>query len=276
MDELDDPFAGFCWYDANDRAVGLQELVGEASSLAADMLRAHLESLDQLLIRAAGRLGPVLGGGRAPGGDERVQLATLYRAIDRLSHEYAAARATIGASVEIRAGQIVGAAHLVGMRARMPLGLVAPAPLDGELDEPAPGMVAGYAEMSEVDEARPWTGARWIVRTEDGRRLPARLEMLLRDSSGVDRSLAQDTHRSALRAAVRAAEQGDADARVASGAVDWLLYDWLYAHRDDPASVAVEIAKGRLDDAAIIVEAAHTSIRCRARQDGSLLALPIR
>ena len=188
--------------------------------------------------------------------------------------EYGTALDASATLPDIRGGQIVGTAHLLGYRARTVLGVAGPIPLEGVLDAPAPGMVAGYAEMAEVDPDAPARGARWIVRTRDDRRLPARLDMLLRDSSGVDRKLTQDTHRRALRATVDDARRGHVAADDAAGAVDWLLYDWLHANRDDPSSVAVQIAKGRLDDAQMIVQAAETSILLRTDRDPARLQGP--
>ena len=60
---------------------------------------------------------------------------------------------------------------------------------------------------------------------------------------------------------------------AAACAIDWLLYDWLMAHRDGPDSGAVEI-RGPQTDAAMIVHAASASVVCRARLDPQLLRLP--
>ncbi|CAN5429953.1 hypothetical protein BH23ACT9_BH23ACT9_09810 [soil metagenome] len=273
IEELLDPLQGFVWR-LGGRPIALPDVVADPRRPAGALLRAHLDALDAVLMAAAGSLGQVLGGGRPPSTAERDDLDVLHRTLDRLVHEYAASRTIAGVVADIRGGQIVGTAHMLGVRARTPLGLVAPAPLEDELDIPTPGMVSGHAEMAEVDPHAAWRGARWIVRTQDDRRLPARLGMLLGDSSGVDRDLTQDTHRAALKAATQGAITDAAEPGEASGALDWLLYDWLHAHRDDPSSVAVEIAKGRVDDAEMIVTAAHTSITLRARLRPGLLALP--
>lgn len=272
IEDLVDPLEGFCWHDG-DLPAALPQVVADPLRPAGALLRAHLDALDAVLMAAAGQLGPVLGGGREPVDHEREDLRTLHRTLDRLVHEYAGALQVIGLVPDIRGGQIVGTAHLLGVRARTPLDLVAPAALADRLDEPTPGMVAGYAEMPDVDAGAPWRGTRWVVRCQDGRTLPARLDMLLRDSSGVDRALTLDTHRGAL-VAVTAAAEGAPDPIAAGGALDWLLYDWLHAHRDDPSSVAVEIAKGRVDDAEMIVRAAHRGILCRALSDPDLLHIP--
>ena len=68
----------------------------------------------------------------------------------------------------------------------------------------------------------------------------------------------------ALRSVVSSTDER-ADPWVAAGAMDWLLYDWLMAHRDGPASIAIEIRAGRDDDAALIVSAAAASAVARAR-----------
>jgi hypothetical protein len=262
-----DPITGFHWCHAGGQPATLPELVADPAQPIAPLLHAHLDAVDQVLISAAGRFGEVLGGGRAPTDDEREQLGRFHPALDRMVDEYCAALTTTATLPDIRGGQIVGTAHLLGYRTRTVLGVAGPVPLDGALDAPAPGMVAGYAEMAEVDPDDPARGARWIVRTQDDRRLPARLDMLLRDSSGVDRKLTQDTHRRALRAAVDGVGGSRVAADEAAGAVDWLLYDWLHANRDDPSSVAVQITKGRVDDAHMIVRAAETSIQLRTARD---------
>jgi hypothetical protein len=43
---------------------------------------------------------------------------------------------------------------------------------------------------------------------------------------------------------------------VLAGAIEWLLYDWLMAHRESERSAAIEIRSGRPADAAMIVAAA--------------------
>lgn len=269
-----DPVNGFGWRDVAGRTTTLPALVEDPSNPATALVNRHLDALDQVLIAAAGRFGDVLGGGRGPEQAERIQLGVLSRTLDRLVHGYTLALEVSALPIAIHGGQIVGTAHLLGYRARMVTATAGPVPLDGALDEPTPGVVPGYAEMAEVDPAAPWRGARWIVRTPDGSRLPARLDMLLRDSSGVDRKLTQDTHRQALQTTTAAALTDEADPGVAGGAIDWLLYDWLHANRDDPSSVAVQIARGRLDDAQMIIGAARTSLTVRTRVDPTLLDGP--
>ena len=57
----------------------------------------------------------------------------------------------------------------------------------------------------------------------------------------------------------------------ASGALDWLLFDWIMAHRDGPDSGAVEIRSGKVADADMIVAATAASARIRARFDPALV-----
>jgi len=78
--------------------------------------------------------------------------------------------------------------------------------------------------------------------------------------SGVEKDGALDEHRAALLAVSASA---DADA----GAIEWLLYDWLMAHRESERGAAIEIRFGRPADAAMIVAAAAvSSARARARE----------
>ena len=165
----------------------------------------------------------------------------------------------------------MGTAALLAHRARAETGDLAPEPFDGELDDPSLGVVAGYAELVWVQDEGSIQGARWVIRCEDGRRLPATSDMLLRDSSGVDRELTQDTHRAALASMTSAArdlldtvDRSSTDIQTATGALEWLLIDWLFAHRDSPESAAVEIAKGKVTDAIMIVDAAWTLTDLRA------------
>jgi hypothetical protein len=53
-----------------------------------------------------------------------------------LCFDYAAALDQTGLAADVRAGKIIGTATLFSIRARQPLGLLGPAPLDGELEEP--------------------------------------------------------------------------------------------------------------------------------------------
>ena len=264
---------GFHWVSPAGRPVSLPALVvtdDEPDRLVAT----HLEALDDAMIIAAGRFGEALGGGRRPSRAERDDLRELHRTLDRLCHEYAAGLDLAGLDTEVRAGQIVGTAFLLGIRARQPLDLLGPAPLDGELDDPSLGVVGGFGEMVAADPDRPWRGGRWIVRTQQGRRYPATLSMLLFDSSGVNKDAALEEHREALRSVITAAKAADADPLAVACALDWLLYDWLMAHRDGPDSAAVEIPKGREADAGLIVTAADASVLARATVDPGLLSLP--
>jgi len=265
---------GFHWVSAAGVPVGLPELVPHDEE-PDRLVATHLEALDDAMVIAAGRFGELLGGGRRPANDEeRDGLRALHRALDRLCHEYALALGLTGLAAEVRAGQIIGTAALFGILARQPLGLLGPAPFDGELDAPSPGVVGGFGEMHQVDPGQPWRGGRWIVRTEAGGRLPATLSMLLFDSSGVNKEAALEEHREALRSVIAGARTGQADQLAAACALDWLLYDWLMAHRDGPDSAAIEIPTGREHDAALIVESAAASVAARATVDPGLLDLP--
>lgn len=264
---------GFYWVTPSGEPILLSDLV--VSDPEPDRLvPTHVEAIDDALIIAAGRFGELLGGGRRPDNDEeREGLRELHRVIDRLCHEYATALKRTGLRTEIRAGQIIGTAALIGMRARMPLGLIGPAPLEGQLTEPSMGVVSGFGEMRQVDPERPWKGGRWVVRTEDGQLLPAALSMLMFDSSGVNKDSTLREHREALQAVLDTADAEDADPAAVACAIDWLLYDWLMAHRDGPDSGAVEI-KGGIADAEMIVAAAAASAKARAEIDPGLLGLP--
>lgn len=268
---------GFHWVTPHERPTTLGELVvasGTEADEADRLVATHIEALDDALIIAAGRFGELLGGGRRPAGTERDELRALHRALDRLCHDYAQALRRSGLRADARSGSIVGTAALVAIRARQPLGLLGPVPFDGELDEPSPGVVSGFGEMQQVDPARPWCGGRWVVRTEDGRRFPLTLAMLLRDSSGVQKDAAVQEHRDAIRAVLEAATSPAADPLATACALDWLLYDWLTAHRDDPDGAAVTIPSGRDADAALVVDAVAASVAARATIDPGLLAAP--
>lgn len=261
---------GFGWVSPAGSPISLSDLVltdDEPDRLVAT----HLEALDDALIIAAGRFGDVLGGGRRPTAAERDDLRELHRVLDRLCHEYATALERTGLAAEVRSGLIIGTAFLLSIRARQPLDLLGPAPFDGELDDPSLGVVGGFGEMTAVDPEKPWKGGRWIVRTEAGQRYPLTLAMLLFDSSGTNKDASLEEHREALRSVMTAAKAADADPLAVACALDWLLYDWLMAHRDGPDSAAIEIPKGREADAALIVEAAAASVAARAAFDPGLL-----
>jgi hypothetical protein len=257
---------GFVWMSATGDRMTLVEVVTAPDSEADRLLPTHLEALDDVLIDGTGRFGDMLGGGRFPiRQDERTGLREFQKAVDRSCAEYATAREFTGLAIDFRAGQIMGTAALLSMRARTSLGLCAPEPFAGQLDDPSIGVVSGFADLLEVEPTQPWRGARWVVRTQTGPRFPATLSMLMFDSSGVNKDAALDEHRAALKSVVAAAKSSvDLDHWICSGAIDWLLYDWLMAHRDGPDSAAVEIKSGRLDDAEMIVAAVVAAIRLRA------------
>ncbi|PJE17224.1 hypothetical protein [Mycobacterium sp.] len=264
---------GFFWATPGGRRTSLQALVSvdeEADRLVAT----HLEALDDALIIAAERFGEILGGGRGPANaEERDDLLDLHRTLDRLCFEYAAAAESAGVKPDLRAGKIIGTAALFSIRARQPLGLLGPAPLDDQLDEPSLGVVGGFGEMVQVDPARPWLGGRWVVRTEAGQRFPLTLSMLMFDSSGVNKEAARGEHVQALRSVIAGAQSADADPLAVTCAIDWLLYDWLMAHRDGPDSAEIVFPKGHEADAGVVVAAAATSVTARATFDPGLVGL---
>ncbi|TGD84809.1 hypothetical protein BayCH28_23030 [Mycolicibacterium sp. CH28] len=264
---------GFFWATSAGAPTSLQALVtvdDEPDRLVAT----HLEALDDALIIAAGRFGEILGGGRPPAdAAERDGLVELHRALDRLCFEYAAALDQTGLSADLRAGKIIGTAALFSIRARSPLDLLGPAPFDGELDDPSLGVIGGFGEFVHVDPDRPWKGGRWVVRTEAGQRFPLTLSMLFFDSSGVNKDAARKEHRDALRGVVSAARAPEADPLTVTCAVDWLLYDWLMAHRENPDSAEIVFPKGYEEDAALVVSAAAASVAARATFDPGLVGL---
>jgi hypothetical protein len=144
-------------------------------------------------------------------------------------------------------------------------------PFEGELDEPGLGVIGGRAGLHWVTPEAAWPGARWLVVTDDGLRLPATLSMLMFDASGVDKDATLTEHREALTEVTRAVTGPAVEPMQASGALDWLLFDWIMAHRDGPDSGAVEIRSGKLADADMIVAATATSAQIRARFDPALV-----
>jgi len=264
---------GFFWTTQSGTPTSLQALVDDPTEDEPDRLVAtHLEALDDALIVAAERFGDILGGGRPPASEaERDELLELHRTLDRLCFEYAAALDSTGLAADVRAGKIIGTAALFSIRARQPLGLLGPAPFDGELDEPALGVVGGYGEFHRVDPDLPWKGGRWVVRTEAGQRLPLTLSMLMFDSSGANKEGARKEHRDALRMVVEASRLPGADPFAVTCALDWLLYDWLMAHRDGPDSAEIVFPKGYEDAAAVVVSAAAASVAARSTFDPGLL-----
>lgn len=265
---------GFHWQSQDGTPMALVDLIAMPGAEADRWLPTHLEALDDVLIQVAGRFGEVLGGAREPSTQERPELTRAHRMIDRLSHEYHEAHQGCGLPGDVRAGQIIGTGALMSIRARSALGMMGPAPFDGELDAPGPGIVGGLAQMHRVDPKIASAGGRWLVVTDDGRRLPATLSMLLFDSSGVDKDSTLTEHREALVSVTRAAAGVGGDPVATSGAVDWLLFDWVMAHRDSQDSGAVQITGGRVSDAEMIVAAAAASARVRSRFDPGLLDLP--
>ena len=264
---------GFFWSTATGSPTSLKALV-TVDDEPDRLMATHLEALDDALIIAAGRFGEILGGGRLPAdADERDGLVELYRTLDRLCLDFATAQELTGFGVDLRAGKIIGTAALFSIRARRPLDLLGPAPFDGELDDPSIGVIGGFGEFHQVDPDTPWKGGRWVVRTEAGQRFPLTLAMLFFDSSGVNKDAARKEHRDALQAVVTAARSPDADPLTVSCAVDWLLYDWLMAHRESPDSAEIVFPKGYEDDAALVVSAAAVSVSARTTFDPGLLGL---
>lgn len=260
----DDQTLGFHWSLPDGTPATLAEVIGLPEAEANRWLPTHLEALDDVLIAVAARFADVMGGGRDLTADERDEARAAFRTVDRLSAEYASAWRASGLRTDLRAGQIIGTGVLMSIRLRVALGEMGPAPFDGDLDQPGPGVVGGHAGMHEVDAAMPWLGSRWLVVTDEGRRLPATLSMLLHDSSGVDKDATLKEHRASLRAVTGAVDRVGVEPIEASGAVDWLLYDWLMAHRDGEDSGAVELRRGQERDAAMIVDAAAASVTLRA------------
>lgn len=264
---------GFYWATPTGAPTTLQALVVQHDE-ADRLVATHLEALDDALIIAAERFGEVLGGGRGPAdAAERDDLLDLHRTLDRLCFEFAAATDLAGVKPDLRAGKIIGTAALFSIRARQPLGLLGPAPLDDQLDEPSLGVVGGFGEMQQVDPARPWLGGRWVVRTEAGQRFPLTLSMLMFDSSGVNKDAARVEHLDALNSVIASAQSAEADPMAVTCAIDWLLYDWLMAHRDGPDSAEIVFPKGHDNDAAVVVAAAATSVAARATFDPGLVGL---
>lgn len=260
---------GFYWVTPDGAPTTLPDLV-DGGDEPHRLIATHLEALDDALILAAARFGEVLGGGRPPDLSERDDLVTLHRTVDLLIGDYARATDVVGVTPDVRAGQIVGTAALFSIRARHPVGLLGPAPFDGELDEPPLGVVSGFGELIRVDPDRPWKGGRWVVRSETGHRYPLTLSTMLFDSSGTNKDAARREHRELIEACVAGAGSPDADPLAVACALDWLLYDWLMAHRESPDSAAIQIPKGHESDAQMIVAAAAASVAERARFDPGL------
>ncbi len=263
---------GFCWATPTGAPTTLVALVGEDDE-PDRLVATHLEAIDDSLIIAAERFGQILGGGRRPAAEEREDLLSLHRTLDRLCVDYAMALERTGLVADLRAGKIVGTAALFSILAREPLGLLGPAPFDGELDDPAIGVIGGFGEMQQINPAEPWRGGRWVVRTEAGQRFPLTLSMLLFDSSGVNKEASRKEHLEALRSVITAARTAGADPMAVTCALDWLLYDWLMAHRDGPDSAEIVFPKGYESDAGVIIAAAASSVAARATFDPGLVGL---
>ncbi|UNB49937.1 hypothetical protein [Mycolicibacterium sp. YH-1] len=262
---------GFYWVNAAGAPCTLQDLVlgdDEPDRLVAT----HLEALDDALIIAAARFGELLGGGKQPTTQERDDLAVLYQCLDRLVYEYASSTEVCGVVPDVRAGKIIGTAALFSICARSPLDLLGPAPLDGELDEAPIGVVSGFGEMQLVDPGMPWKGGRWILKSESGQRYPLTLATMLFDSSGVNKDAARREHRDVIESCAHSLTLTEADPLTVACALDWLLYDWLMAHREDPESAAITFPKGHESDAELLVSAASASVRARAHFDPGLSA----
>jgi hypothetical protein len=260
---------GFYWATPANRPTSLPNLVIDDEE-PDRLVATHLEALDDALIIAAERFGELLGGGKHPDEHEREALLILHRRLDHLCRDFARALEITNIIPDVRAGKIIGTAALFSIRARQPLGLLGPAPLDGELDDPSLGVVSGFGRMCHVDPDNPWKGGRWILETESGQRFPLTLSMLLFDSSGANKDAARREHREAIESCITAATAPEADPLAVACAVDWLLYDWLMAHREDPDSAAIQIPKGHDSDATMIVAATAASVKARARFDPAL------
>ncbi|GFG50651.1 hypothetical protein MAGR_20920 [Mycolicibacterium agri] len=267
---------GFYWATPTGEPASLPELM-LTDDEPERLLATHLEALDDAMIIAAAQFGEILGGGRQPDPAERDDLLTLHRTLDILCRQYALGAELSSSVPNLRAGKIIGTAALLSIKAREPLGLLGQAPLDDRLDPPPQGVVSGFGQLQLVDQDKPWMGGRWVLKTEAGQRHPLTLSMMMFDSSGVNKNAARQEHRDLLRTCIDAAG-ADVDPFTLACALDWLLYDWLMAHRADPDSAEIEIPKGSEADAIMIVDATAASMRTRARFDpgltGALIGRP--
>jgi hypothetical protein len=258
---------GFLWLSPDGDPIDLAGLM--AIDYEPDRLPpTHLSALDDALIDIAGRFGELLGGGRAATlPNDRADLTNVVRVLDRLICEYAAAVA----EPDVRGGPGVGTDAVRTARARMALGAGGPVPLAGLVDDPGEGVVPGFGRLRYADPQVSWRGARWVVESPepDGPCFPLTLTMLLHNSSGVRKDAALDEHRAALLAVTAdVAEQlhltaDPLDRTIACGAVEWLLYDWLMAHRQANDSPGIQIHSKFPQDATMIVESAAVGVRCR-------------
>lgn len=269
---------GFGWLSDDGRPTRLSELLLHADADPARLLSTHVAAVDELLGEVAVRFAALLTNGQAPDPGDHDALAATYRVIDRLTVEYATARSLIGGDPPdpvadaLRAGRVLASGALVSIRARDLLSMTGPVPFDGMLDElPARGLT-GRARLAWRDE--PWQGARWLLTTDDGRRVPTDLRTLLAEiTNRRDRESILREHREALDLVVLAAAADGAEPMAASGAVDWLLFDWLMAHRDEYAPQGVRIHVDRVEDARMLIGAATISARLRARYDPNLVGV---
>lgn len=144
IDHRDDRI-GFWWCSPDGVRTPLAELIALPGAEPDRWLPTHLEAFDDVLIDIAERFGQILGGGRRPTGDEYDVLAQAYAVIDHTTVEYVDALHAADMRPDIRAGEILGTAALMGIRLREVIGLCGPAPFDGSLDTPSPGVVSGHA-----------------------------------------------------------------------------------------------------------------------------------
>ncbi|MDO5503927.1 MAG: hypothetical protein Q4G67_12200 [Actinomycetia bacterium] len=257
---------GFRWALPTGEVTKLQDLFDLPDAEPHRWLPTHLEAIDELSIEITGRFGTALSTGHATSSAEQAGLNGVYTELDRSVSEYADALAAYNkkGAITLRSGQIIGTAALLGILARSALGLAGPAPFDGDLDPTPTGIIGGRAGLHQVDAAHPWRGARWLVITDAGERLPASLAMLLSDSSGVDKEATLREHREALQALIDGKDDAPThETRPAAGAVDWLLFDWIMAHREAEDSPAVTVAT--IPDARLIIDAAAASLHLRRR-----------
>lgn len=89
----------------------------------------------------------------------------------------------------------------------------------------------------------------------------------------MNKDAARKEHLEALQSVIASAQRAEADPLAVTCAVDWLLYDWLMAHRDGPDSAEIVFPKGHEADAGVVVAAAATSVTARATFDPGLVGL---
>ncbi len=134
---------GFHWASPAGAPLRLLDVIVLPDAEPERWLPTHLKALDDVLIEVTGRFGEILGGGRGPAPGEHDAIATAYRVIDRLCHEYEVADREVGARDDLRSGQIILTAALMSIPLRQAIGLMGLKPFDGELDAPGPGVVGG-------------------------------------------------------------------------------------------------------------------------------------